>query len=339
MKRAGRRAVGRALSWGALLCGLLLAACVPPGQGAPGGGAAPPEGDLVESHPEAEPETEPEAEPEPRTRIDLRLAETRRQLGLALEAAGDLVGAVSEFEAALAGPWPAATPVEQTPWGDLARICGRAEPAEAVARACGLVVPSFRFAPAQLADFLANRGDANVRLGRTARALRDYATALELESSHAPALLGRARLRIAAGEPRAALNDLRLAAAVGARKVEARLERARVWRALGEPERAVAEYDAVLADAATAPFHPTAWRGRAEAHCALGLADAAALDWQVWADSVPGGASYLHELLRARGYLRGPRERGLGETGLGRATLDGLRAWTRAGCPGADAPG
>ena len=256
-------------------------------------------------------------------------AEARRELGLALERVGDIPGAVSELEAARAaapGAWGART--EGTPLGDLARICRRGEPPEAVVRACTAAATSNLFAPATLADLLAHRGDANMALGREARALADYDAALEIESAHPGALIGRARLRVAAGRPQRALNDLRLAIETGPRPAEARLERARAYAALGLPERALADYDAVLTDPEARAWHPAAWRGRAEAHCAMGRADTAAVDWQAWADSVPGGPAYLQELLRARGYLRAPWEPGVGE-----ATRAGLRGWTAAGCP------
>lgn len=265
---------------------------------------------------------------EAKREADRELARTRRQLGLALEGAGDIEGAVSEFEAALAAPWPASGKSGETPWDDLARICRRAEPAAAVARACTGALNPGRYPPAILAEFLANRGDAHARLGRTELALTDYAGALKIESNNFRALIGRARLMVAGGHPEQALNNLRLAISTGPRPAEARLVRARAWRALGDPERAVADYDAVLADLGATPWHPAAWRGRGAAHCAMGRAEAAAADWQVWADSVSEGHAYLQEMLRARDYLRGPWE-----AGLGPATLAGLRAWTREGCP------
>jgi tetratricopeptide (TPR) repeat protein len=317
MRRRRARAAGAA----ALL--LALAACMPPGEGAPEAPGAPAEAAAPPVAEAAPARRGPRRDPE----ADRRLAETRRGLGLALEAAGDIEAAVSEFEAALAAaPWTG--PLADSPRGDLARICRRAEPPAAVARACGAAIRSLRFAPAEVAEFLANRGDANARRGRADLAVRDYAEALEIRSDQPRALLGRARLRIAEGRPALALNDLRLAIATAPRPAEARLERARAYMALGAPEQAVADYDAVLADAGAAPFHPAAWRGRAGAHCALGRADAAAVDWQVWADSRPDGPGWLAELLRARGYLKGPWE-----PGIGPATLAALKAWTGAGCP------
>ncbi len=258
---------------------------------------------------------------------DRQEAGARRELGLALERVGDIAGAVSELEAALAAaPW-AGLPAE-TPLGDLARICRRGEPAEPVARACARAFASSRFAPAEMADLVALRGDANARLGRTQRALSDYATALEIDSSHARALLGRAWVHIRAGQPARALNGLRLAIETGPRPVEARLARAAAYMALGRFEGAVADYDAVLANVAAAPWEPAAWRGRAWAHCAMGRAEAAAVDWRLWADSVPGGAGYLQEMLRARGHLRAPWR-----AGIDPVIRDALAAWTRAGCP------
>lgn len=295
---------------------------------APPGGTAPAEREaaVMADGAALEPLAPRRQRPRRDAEADRTLAETHRRLGLALEAAGDIEAATSEFEAALAVRWPTAT--RDTPWTDLARICRRGEPAAAVARACRRVLTLTRFSPAELAEFLANLGDAHVRLGRPGTARENYRTALEIDSDNFRALLGLARLRLAEGNAAAALNDLRLAIASGPRPAEARLVRARAWLALGEPARAVADYDAVLADMAAKPFHASAWRGRAEAHCAMGRAEAAAVDWHVWASSVPDGAARLQEMLRARGELVGPPEEGIGP-----ATLAALKAWTREGCP------
>ena len=258
---------------------------------------------------------------------DREMAEARRELGLALERVGDIAGAVSELEAALeAAPWPAAP--EETPVGDLARICRRGEPAAAVARACSRAFASIRFGPDELAALIAHRGDANARLGRLDRALEDYNPALEIDSSHPRAVLGRARLRVRAGQPALALNDLRLAIETGPRPAEARLARAGAYEALGRFGQAVDDYEAVLADMAARPLHPAAWRGRARAHCAMGRAEAAVVDWRVWAESVEGGPGYIQEMLRARGYLRAPWRARVDPT-----VIAALGAWTRAGCP------
>lgn len=263
---------------------------------------------------------------------DRELARTHRQLGHGLESAGDIAGAVSEYEAALAARWPPAgepggKPGE-TPWGDLARICRRTEPAAAVVRACTSALNPARFSATELAEFLANRGDADARLGRVQVALSDYAGALKIDSSNFQALTGRARVLIRAGRPGAALDDLRLAIATGPRPAEARLLRARALAAAGRPLDALDDYNAVLADRGARPWHRAARRGLAELECSMGRAGDSMADWHLWADSLDGGASYLQEMLRARGFLRGRWE-----DGIGPKTLGALRAWTKARCP------
>jgi len=262
---------------------------------------------------------------------DRQLALARRQLGLGLEAAGDLAGAVDEYSAALAlGGWTIdeVSGRDDTPYADLARICALSEPADQVVRACTRVVASFHFSAENLADFLASRGDAHRRLGEPDMALADYNAALKVATSHPRALAGRGRARAEAGAHADAINDFRRAISIGMNGPELRLARAASLVALGNYAGAVADYDWVLADPEGLAAHPEAYRLRADAHCRSGEADAAAIGWQVWLAVTPGGADEVQDMLWAFGYRRGPMG-----AGFTPAALAALRAWTGAGCP------
>ncbi len=86
---------------------------------------------------------------------------------------------------------------------------------------------------------------------------------------------------------------------------DARYARALSLAALGKLEAAITDYDQVLSDPEALTEFTDACRHRAEAHCQTGEADAAAIGWQVWLDTTPGGAAYVQEMLWAHGYLRG----------------------------------
>jgi len=285
--------------------------------------------------------------------LDREQARAHRQLGLGLEAAGDIAGAVDEYGAALTlGPWPmdAATGgLADSPYGDLARICWRREPAAQVVRACTRAITSLRFQSGRLAELFANRADAYLRLGEPDRARADYRAALKIDSSNPRGLLARGRMRARAGNHAAAVIDFnRVVATTGPDRPEAnylpdrpeanylpdrpdvRYARALSLVALGDLEGAVADFDHVLSDPRGLAAYPGAYRGRAEAHCRLGQADAAAIGWQVWLDATQGGGSYVQEMLWAHGYLRGAVT-----DDFTPAALASLRAWTQAGCPGA----
>jgi tetratricopeptide (TPR) repeat protein len=297
-----------------LFVALLATACVPAQTG--GDGATPP--DAATTSPDPAPST------------DRQLAIAHRQLGLGLEAAGDIDGAVDEYLASLAlGDWPVGEG-NDTPHDDLARICARpdVDAAAEVVRACSRAVASFQFSFDRLVEFLSNRADAHLRLGDLDRALADYQTVLELETDNLQALLGRARVRAQAGDHLAALPDYKRAIAGGLDRPETRHARAQSWVALGRFEEAVADYDQILADPQGIAAYPGAYRDRAAAHCQLGQADAAAIGWQVWLGATPGGAEAVQDMLWTRGYLRGP----VGED-FSPAALAALRAWTSAGCP------
>jgi len=271
--------------------------------------------------------------PGSRASIDREQAQAHRRLGLGLEAAGDIAGAVDEFQAALAlGRWRVAAStggLADSPYGDLARICWRRDPAAQVVRACTRVIASFQFQSGRLAELFANRADAYLRLGETNRARADYKTVLKIDSSNPRGLLARGRTQARAGSHRKALIDFNRAITNGPDRPEARHARALSLIALGDIEGAIADYDHILSDPRGLAAYPGAYRDRAEAHCRIARADAAAVGWQVWLDATPGGAAYVQEMLWAHGYLRGAVA-----DDFTPAALAALRAWTRAGCPG-----
>lgn len=275
-----------------------------------------------------------EAAPQPVTPIVLNREEAlaHRQLGLGLEAAGDIAGAVEEFEAAVAlDPWPLAASsggIGESPYGDLARICDGGEPAAAAARACSRVIVSARFDRPRLARLIANRGDARLQLGEPDRAMSDYAAALKVDNNAPRGLYGRGRMRARAGAHAAAVSDFDRAIAAEPALTGARLARALSLAALGDFEAATAGYDGILASPEALAAHPDAYRGRADMRCRAGEAEAAAVDWQGWISVTPDGAGTVRDMLAAQGYLSAPAEGAFGP-----ADRAALRAWTGAGCP------
>ena len=264
--------------------------------------------------------------------IDQELARTHRRLGLGLEEAGDIAGAVGAYESALAvGRWPvtAATGgLAESPYGDLARICWRGDPAAAVVHACTRAITSVRFQSSHLAQLFANRADAYRRLGEPDRAREDYLAALKIDSNNRRGLLARGKLRAREGRHASALIDFDRVIANGPDWPEERYARALSLIAIGDTEGAIADYDHILSGPQALTAQPGAYRIRAVAYCLLGQAAAAAIDWQVWLGATEGGGSYVQEMLWARGYLRGAITE---EFTL--AAVASLRAWTSAGCP------
>lgn len=159
--------------------------------------------------------------------------------------------------------------------------------------------------------------------------MADFEAALKLDSSAPRVLAARARARAGGGDMTGAMADLDRAQLRAPRDPALQLTRAELLHRAGRADEAIAAYDVILGNAAYSESFPPAYRGRAAAHCRAGLADAAAIDWQVWAAAAPGGTAWLQELLWWRGFLRAP----LGES-LGAAAIAGLRGWTSAGCPG-----
>jgi len=217
-----------------------------------------------------------------------------------------------------------------SPYGDLARICWRRDPAAEVVRACTWVVSSLRFQSGRLAELYANRADARLRLGEPDRAQTDYLAALRVDSSNPRGLLARGRMQARLGRHATALIDFNRALGKGPARPELHYARALSRAALGDFEGAAADFDRVLSDPEGLAAHPGAYRDRARAHCRLGQADAAAIGWQVWLDSTQGGAATVQEMLMANGYL----PVAVAEDAFPPEALAALRAWTRAGCPG-----
>lgn len=271
------------------------------------------------------------ARPEPVT-LDRAQAEAHRRLGLGLEQAGDIAGAVEEFDTSLTfGPWPttaSGASADDNPYYDLARICARREPPEQVVRACTRVIKSFRFQNQGLATFLANRGDAHFLLDQHDRAMADYANVLKVEPNNPQGLYGRGRLRALSDDHIGAIFDFGRVIPAMPEFLEARQARALSYAALGRFEKAIADYDHILSDPRALSALPDAYRDRAIAHCRIGEADAAAIGWQVWLDATPGGAEYVSDMLTTRGYLSDSADGDFSP-----AALAALRDWTKAGCP------
>lgn len=262
----------------------------------------------------------------------VRLARAHRELGLALEENGDMAGAVEHFAAALAAaPWPLGKgqTLEQTPYGDLARICLGQAPAGAVARACTLVIPSGRFGPEALVDFVVARARARLALGELEGGRDDVDAALEIETGNQEALMLRGRILAGLGEDELALADLRRVVTLGGPLArEARLLRARILARNGAGEQALADLDSLISDSEATELHGRAWRERARVACAFGRAEEAAVGWQMWEQLEPEALAWLEETLRAGGYLDEAEEGGVGPR-----TVAALRAWTEDGCP------
>jgi tetratricopeptide (TPR) repeat protein len=216
-----------------------------------------------------------------------------------------------------------------SPYGDLARICWRRDPAAQVVRACTRVITSLRFQSGGLAELFANRAAAHLRLGDPDRARADYRSALKVDSSNPRGLLARGRMRAREGRHAAALIDFNRVIATGADRPAAHYARALSRVALGDLEGAIADYDHILSDPQGLAAYPGAYRGRAELHCRTARPAAAAIGWQVWLAATQGGAAYVQEMLLAHGYLRGAVA-----DDFTPAAVAALRAWTRAGCPG-----
>lgn len=272
------------------------------------------------------------ADSPPEQTSDSQLAEARFRLDQGLEAAGDLAGAVADYEAAAAaGNWPVSPSgagAEDTPSAALARICEGDTPPAVVLRACSAIVSDLRFGPGRLADLLTALAEAQLDLGKPELALASVDTAQQFDSGRPRARLIRGRALEALGRDRAALSSYDRALFGEPGMAAALLARGRLLARLGITDAAEKDFDAVLSDPQAVAVHPEAYRDRALLHCRAGRPEAAAVDWQVWANLTPDGAAYLREMLEARGYLRNPAS-----SGFGPAALAGLAAWTGEGCP------
>ncbi|ANP45112.1 tetratricopeptide repeat protein [Candidatus Viadribacter manganicus] len=89
--------------------------------------------------------------------------------------------------------------------------CLSATEAEAKIEACTVAAQNAALTPEQRSIALSTRGDANDEAGDVTAALRDYASAIELDGANPAALLGRGRILLASGQLDAAEPALRRA--------------------------------------------------------------------------------------------------------------------------------
>ncbi|MDH3669214.1 MAG: tetratricopeptide repeat protein [Paracoccaceae bacterium] len=292
-----------------------------------------------------------------RVALERETASVHRDLAAGLEAAGEPEGALVELELALkadararaagrAAKLAARTEGKRREtedndagedfssrsYDELERICKRNDPPAQAQRACTLIIASFPSSAGRLPELLTARGDAFFALEKFDNAADDYSAAIKIDSAYAQALLGRARVRVGQDLPAAAARDYRRAINAGLAAPEIRTERAGALMDAGRPGLAVGEYDRILSDPDQSAAHPAAYRGRAQAHCADGQADAASVDWQVWLAGAPEeGAAALAVDLAETGFL--PEETLDGPFEVSDETLAALNAWTAAGCP------
>jgi tetratricopeptide (TPR) repeat protein len=263
---------------------------------------------------------------------DRQVAEAHFRLGQGLEEAGDIEGAVADYETAAAlGHWPLSPsggPNAASPQAGLARICEGANPPAIVVRACTAVIADLRFGPNRLAEFLNRRAAAEFRLGDPQQALTSLDAAQKFNSGHPETLLLRGRVLEALGQDRQALSsyDRTLFGRPGFAK--ALLARGRLLARMGFEADAVANFDAVLSDPQASADNPDAYRDRALLHCRMGRHEEAMVGFQVWAGLNPDHPDALRDEVEAHGYLRNPAAAGAG--GPARA---GLASWIGDGCP------
>ncbi len=289
--------------------------------------------------------------------LERETATVHRNLAAGLEAAGEPEGALVELELALKADARARAAdraskfaarkegqlreteengagedFSSRSYDELERICKRNDPPAQAQRACTLIIASFPTSAGRLPELLTDRGEAFFALEDFDKAADDYSAAIKIDSAYARALLGRARVRAGQKLPAAAARDYRRAINAGQATPEIRTERAEVLIDAGRPDLAVGEYDRILSDPNQSAAHPAAYRGRAQAHCANGQADAASVDWQVWlAGAAEDDAAALAVDLAEAGFL--PEEKLEGPFEMSDETPAALNAWTAAGCP------
>ena len=158
--------------------------------------------------------------------------------------------------------------------------------------------------------------------------MSDFQAALALDSENPDVRVSRGRLHEAVGDDSAAMREYGLTLLRWPDSAAALLARGRLQARLGDTGGAVADFDAVLSNPATVGANPVAYRDRAIAHCRDGQPEAAAVDWQVWMDSDPGGPAATRQMLAARGYLEAQEL-----PGFGPEAQQALSVWIGAGCP------
>jgi Tfp pilus assembly protein PilF len=168
--------------------------------------------------------------------------------GVVRQLAGDVAGAMVDYDAALA-----INPAHAEAYKD--RGTARAATGQWDAALADYDV-AIRLKPGY-ADAYVSRGAAREQTGDLAGALADYAQACTLDPGHARALYGRANMRATRGDIAGAIADYTHALQINPAYVEAWNNRGLARRRFGDEEGARADFARALAVA------PAGWPGRA----------------------------------------------------------------------------
>jgi tetratricopeptide (TPR) repeat protein len=153
--------------------------------------------------------------------------------------------------------------------------CLTAEEAEAKIEACTVAAQNQSLTPEQRSVAFSTRGDAYDEAGDVTAALRDYASAIELDNENPAALLGRGRILLASGQLDAAEPVLRRAIELH-QSGEANELVGQILVRRGEFSEAITLFNASLSHE---PRSARALAGRARAKQRLGDLDGAANDY------------------------------------------------------------
>ena len=158
--------------------------------------------------------------------------------GVARQAAGDVDGALADYETALR--WNPGYAEARNDRGIVRYLRGDVDGALADYDAALRVRPEY-------ADAYLNRGLARQAKGDATGALADFGAAIRLRPGYARAHYSRANLRLAAGDVDGALADYGAAIDADPRYAEAYNNRAIARRSRGDLDGALADYDRALA--------------------------------------------------------------------------------------------
>ena len=172
----------------------------------------------------------------------------RTNRGVVRQLAGDMAGALADYDAALA-----ANPGHAEAYKNRGTVRAAAEEWDA---AIADYEVALRLKPGY-ADAYVSRGAAREAKGDLAGALDDYAEACALDPGHARALYGRANMRATRGDLQGAIADYSAALQVNPGYVEAWNNRGLAKRRAGDEAGARADFTRALALA------PVSWPGRA----------------------------------------------------------------------------
>ena len=172
----------------------------------------------------------------------------RTNRGVVRQLAGDMAGALADYDAALA-----ANPGHAEAYKNRGTVRAAAEEWDA---AIADYEVALRLKPGY-ADAYVSRGAAREAKGDLAGALDDYAEACVLDPGHARALYGRANMRATRGDLQGAIADYSAALQVNPGYVEAWNNRGLAKRRAGDEAGARADFTRALALA------PVGWPGRA----------------------------------------------------------------------------